>query len=117
MKTKHKIRGGKLFELYSDLQLEECLYRLEHDAGRLKVDLRRNSDEQARFLMTFTGAAEKAASVSGTLQAWGESATRVEGRVFSRPDTSRAAWITMLGCLLLIGLLAAFINAQVQGAG
>lgn len=117
MKTKHKIRGGTPFELYSDLQLEECLYRLEHDTGHLKVDLRRNTDEQARFLMTFTGAAEKAASVSGTLQAWGDSATRVEGMVFSRPNTSRAAWINMLVALLLIVLLVAFINAQLQNAG
>jgi hypothetical protein len=83
MKTKHKIRGGKPFEFYSELQLEECLYRLEHDTGHLKVDLRRNSDEQARFMITLTGEAEKAASVSGTLQQWGDSATRVEGMLFS----------------------------------
>jgi hypothetical protein len=117
MKTKHKIRGGKPFELYSDLQFEECLYRLEHDTGNLKVDLRRNSDEQARFMILFPGAAEKAASVSGTLQPWGDSATRIEGMVISRPDTSPRAWINILFYLLLIVLLAAFISAQVQDSG
>lgn len=100
MKTKRRIRGGKPFELISDLHFEECLFRLEHDAGHLVIDLQQQAEDQARFLITLKGKAGKSANITGTLQPWGEATTRVEGILFSRPSPDAArisgilSWIT-----------------------
>lgn len=92
MKTKRKtklgIRGATPFEFYSDFQFEECLYHLEHDTTHLKMDVEQRLDDQARFIMTLKGNDEKNGNISGTLQRWGDAATRVEGMIFSHPAVS-----------------------------
>jgi hypothetical protein len=84
-KSKQGIQGATPVEFYRNLPFEECLSRLRHDPEHLIVDLQQQTDDRYRFLITLKGEAKNAASLSGTVQEWGDAATRFEGMLFSKP--------------------------------
>lgn len=84
-KSKQGIQGATPVEFYSNLPFRECLSRLQNDPEHLKVDLQQQTDDRYRFLIMLKGEAANAASLSGTLQEWGDAATRFEGMLFSKP--------------------------------
>jgi hypothetical protein len=83
-KSKQGIQGATPIEFYSNLPFQECLSRLQNDPEHLKVDLQQQTVDRYRFLIMLKGEAANAANLSGTLQEWGDAATRFEGMLFSK---------------------------------
>lgn len=118
MKTKRKLRGVTTFEFFSGLTFEECLFRFQNDASHLIVDIEQQTDDRARFLITLKGETSRITNITGILYRWGDSDTRIQGMIFSRPHiTCVLLLMSLLILLILLMFLILIASTHIINAG